>query len=167
MEKKKEKKYNLRDIGQQYAFPMVTLFCHTKQDATKHTTLVASCGRSRKKRLTTKEKEMIGNVAIAFQKNGTPVDSSPLHDLVQVFVNTLLKASNSSVGFKINWSGNHWIKIFMTKSQILTLRKHVNPGRDPAEEMSLQNMATHFARIESLINKYDIPDPTRIFKMDK
>lgn len=71
------------------------------------------------------------------------------------------------LGFYENRPRTTWLSNFLKRHSQLSLKHRVSLDTARNGAMNPENIAKHFERLETLIKRYDIRDPTRIFGLNE
>lgn len=113
-------------------------------------------GRGRKQGLTNEEEQIIVDAALELASNGTPIDKHCFLDLAKTFISNLPSERRAKLSFVNDRPSKFWLESFFKRHSELTLRKSVAIEQARAEATKLENISKHFARINTLMDKYNI-----------
>ena len=158
--------FSPRNISSAHDVPFATLRRALKRSATEQALIEASAGCGRKRRLI-HEKDLIGKTTMKFHANGIPLDRECLSDLAETYIKMLPISRRRKAAFSNERPGKRWLEEFLIRHPELDLRNAVEIDEERAEAMSSRNIATHFARLSVLCNKFKITTSSQVFKLDE
>lgn len=143
------------------------LQCASKGEVSTSSILQLSEGGGRKQRLTKEEEKIIVNSVLYFQNNTNTLDRISLLDLVQTLLQTFKITRKKNIAFESRRNGRDWLKAFLKRNNILSVKRRIGMGQYRCSSMNLENFAKNFFRLNKLMKKLDIVEPSRIFNLEK
>lgn len=118
-------------------------------------------------RLTKKEEETLEKSVLQFSGEGIPLARQDLGMLAKFFIEHLPLKRQKQIGFPDNQPGPGYLRRFIKRFPRLKLRTTQSLEESRASAMTTQNLASHFARLEVVMAKFNITEPEQIFNLDE
>ena len=116
--------------------------------------------------LTFEEETKIYETTKYFADMCTPLTRNDLCDLLQETIKLLPMSRQQQIKFKDNRSSHKWVTKFLIRHPDLAPKSMKCVESKHVTAITKHNIGTHIARINAVVNRYNIRDSNRIFNLD-
>lgn len=143
---------------------------HGVSKSTLHRSIKKACTGQRRGRrpvLSAEHEIIIRDAILEFARQATPLTRDCIRDLIKDFIHGLPQGDDHKNVFKDSRPSRKFVTCFLKRHPELALRRRAGLEQVRVDAMSPTIMATHFARLHHVYQKFNIVNPSQIFNIDE